>query len=82
MRQQEIETRLKQIAREICSKLEEGEIDPTLGLTAQGMDSLDGLDYVLAVESEFDIEVDNDSFDEAELGKIANMARYLVSKGA
>jgi len=81
MNQQEIEGRLKEIAVKVCDKLEDVEIDTALELAKQGMDSLDVLDYVFAVETEFSISVDNDSFDDAGLGKISSMTEFLMSRG-
>ena len=47
----ELSGRLKEIVAEICPDLEAGDIDPTVPLTQQGMDSLDVVDYVLMIET-------------------------------
>ena len=80
MDDEQVRVRLEEIAAGICDKLADMEVDPKVELTKQGMDSLDVLDYVLAVESEFNISIDNDRFDEDSLGAIDNMVGYLRTK--
>ena len=81
MDNKEIEEKLKEIAAATCDELSEIEIDSEMDLTKQGMDSLDVLDYVLAVEAKFGIKIDNDEFDEESLGQIKNLVAFLASKG-
>jgi acyl carrier protein len=80
MDDQQIEAKLMELAVGICDKLVDIEIKPEVELTKQGMDSLDVLDYVLGVEGEFGLNIDNDQFDELSLGAIRNMVKYISSK--
>ena len=58
-----IEDRLKKLVNQVRPDIEVDGIDSREPLTAQGMDSLDVVDYVLKIETELDVKVENETFD-------------------
>ena len=73
----EIENKLKQIVAKICPELDAGQLDVAIPLVEQGLDSLDTLDYVLEVDDCFGVNIENEDYDNNDLGIVANMAEYL-----
>jgi acyl carrier protein len=76
-----IEDRLKKLVNQVRPDIEVDGIDSREPLTAQGMDSLDVVDYVLKIETELGVKVENETFDDRNLDVIKNMVVYLSELG-
>lgn len=82
MRREEILEKLKEIFMEVC------ELDPAEEIDLQnenftetyGVNSISALTFLLEVEQEFDIEIDDDDLDESLLEDIDVLIDYIIDK--
>ena len=75
----ETQARIRNVILQQCG-VEEDRISPDASLKDMGLDSLESVELVIAIEQEFDVEISDE--DTAALDTTAKMAAYLDARAA
>ena len=79
MNKESILTKLKKIINEIVEN--QISITEETALIGQGiMDSMEFMNYITQVESDFDIKIDENAVNQRQLGVVKNMIEYILSQ--
>ncbi len=83
MKREEILEKLKEILVQVCElDMEASRVDFENSNFAEecGINSISALEFLLEVEQEFDIEIDDDDLDESLIADINVLVDYIIAK--